>query len=75
MYARYTYDGIGERKHIFELASFGDQPEERLEILELAKLGKVYVTNIDSRKCYVFNMNRPFHRHDIPTGASFEGVS
>lgn len=76
VYSRYAYDGDNLRKHSFEYASFGDNPDERLEILELFKERKAYVTNLQTRACKVYNIpsSDSFLRHDIPDSAAFEGL-
>ncbi len=56
MFGSYAYDGINDRKFTVEYASVGDQPGERLAILELYSTKRAYVTNLQTQKCLYYRM-------------------
>eukprot|EP00048_Salpingoeca_helianthica_P014316 m.221104 g.221104 ORF g.221104 m.221104 type:complete len:214 (-) comp15719_c0_seq1:122-763(-) len=72
-FARYSYDGVYQRKRIFEEARFGSSPSQRFDILELYSIKKAYVTNLGTRQCLIYDIRHPFIAHDIPANATFEG--
>eukprot|EP00730_Choanoeca_flexa_P014710 TRINITY_DN6532_c0_g1_i1.p1 TRINITY_DN6532_c0_g1~~TRINITY_DN6532_c0_g1_i1.p1 ORF type:complete len:215 (+),score=40.10 TRINITY_DN6532_c0_g1_i1:99-647(+) len=72
-YGRYAYDGVEQRKWIFEDVAYNSPAFQRFEILELYKEKLAYVTNITSGECTIFDIEHPFHPHDIEKDAKFTG--
>ncbi|EDQ91724.1 uncharacterized protein MONBRDRAFT_35848 [Monosiga brevicollis MX1] len=72
-YGAYAYDGVELRIWRREDITVGDSATDRVEVLELYKSQKAYVTNLTTGKCTSYNINFPFRHHDINPNARFVG--
>merc|ERR1711990_177909 len=70
---RYSYDGEGMRKRLLMDATFGNNPDIHLLILELYHEKNAYVLDLDTKKCKKFKITWEWHAHDIPLHAHFLG--
>jgi len=69
-----VYDGIQARKWHRDQIQTGDDPRRQyFEVLELSAAKKLYVTELRSRSCTIYNTDGTFYRHDIDPRANFTG--
>eukprot|EP00051_Salpingoeca_urceolata_P026307 m.476825 g.476825 ORF g.476825 m.476825 type:complete len:205 (+) comp20664_c0_seq1:63-677(+) len=74
IFGRYSYDELNKRKFHHEEGQFGSDPAfHELYILELYNENKMYVTDVRSRECKVYSIDRPWYSHQISEHAKFRG--